>query len=83
MAGAGEIEVRDGVLNMINRKSGHYQPEREQLFRIRDISANRGWTSAESFFGSRVLKMMTTESTHRMWRGYINQITYGADFAPR
>ncbi len=52
VASAGEIEVRDGVLNMINRKSGHYQPDAEQLSRIRGILEEQGLDTGNIFFGA-------------------------------
>jgi hypothetical protein len=52
VASAGEIEVRDGVLNMINRKSGHYQPDAEQLSRIRGILEEQGLDTSNTFFGA-------------------------------
>jgi len=41
--------VRDGVPTLINRKSGHYQPDQEQLSLVRDMLQNRGSTSGGSF----------------------------------
>jgi hypothetical protein len=52
VASAGEIEVRDGVLNMINRKSGHYQPDEEQLSRIRGILEEQGLDTSSISFGA-------------------------------
>jgi hypothetical protein len=52
VACAGEIEVRDGAFNLINRKSGNYQPEEEQLSRIRSLLEEQGLDTSNIFFGA-------------------------------
>lgn len=42
VAGAGEIEVIDGVATLITRKSGHYLPTEEQLSQVRDMLSEQG-----------------------------------------
>ncbi len=37
---------------MINRKSGHYQPDAEQLSRIRGILEEQGLDTNNIFFGA-------------------------------
>lgn len=52
VAGAGEIEVRDGVPTLINRKSGHYQPSDEHLSQVRDMLQQQGIDISKILFGA-------------------------------
>ncbi|HEY2724946.1 MAG TPA: hypothetical protein VGI84_09690 [Pseudonocardiaceae bacterium] len=42
VAGAGELEVRNGIPKVVSRKSGHYQPTTEQLYLVRDMLREQG-----------------------------------------
>jgi hypothetical protein len=52
VAGAGELEVIDGVPTLINRKSGHYQPDEEQLSLVRDMLQEQGIDISRILFGT-------------------------------
>jgi hypothetical protein len=52
VAGAGELEVRDGLPVLITRKSGHYLPTEEQLFQVRDMLSEQGIDVSRVIFGS-------------------------------
>jgi hypothetical protein len=52
VAGAGELEVTDGVPTLINRKSGHYQPDEEQLSLVRDMLQEQGIDISTILFGA-------------------------------
>ncbi len=52
VAGAGELEVIDGVPTLINRKSGHYQPGEEQLSLVRDMLQEQGIDISRILFGA-------------------------------
>lgn len=42
VAGAGELEVRNGIPQVVSRKSGHYMPTVEQLLKVRDMLREQG-----------------------------------------
>ena len=42
VAGAGELDVRDGVVNVISRKSGHYMPTEEAQQQVLDELRRQG-----------------------------------------
>jgi hypothetical protein len=52
VAGAGELEVRDGLPVLITRKSGHYLPTEEQLLQVRDMLSEQGIDVSRVIFGS-------------------------------
>ncbi len=52
VAGAGELEVRDGLPVLITRKSGHYLPTEEQLSQVRDMLSEQGIDVSRVIFGS-------------------------------
>jgi hypothetical protein len=52
VAGAGELEVVDGVPTLINRKSGHYQPDEDQLSSVRDMLQEQGIDISRILFGA-------------------------------
>jgi hypothetical protein len=52
VAGAGEIEVIDGIPTLITRKSGHYLPTEEQLSQVRDMLREQGIDISGIIFGS-------------------------------
>jgi len=52
VAGAGELEVVDGVPTLINRKSGHYQPDEDQLSLVRDMLQEQGIDISRILFGA-------------------------------
>jgi hypothetical protein len=44
--------VIDGVPTLINRKSGHYQPDEEQLSLVRDMLQEQGIDISRILFGA-------------------------------
>lgn len=42
VAGAGEIAVRNGVPELLSRKSGHYLPSDEHQQQVRSVLAEQG-----------------------------------------
>jgi hypothetical protein len=53
VAGAGELEVRDGVVRVVTRKSGHYMPTPEMLSQVRDMLLEQGVDVSGAFFEDR------------------------------
>jgi len=51
VAGAGELEVHDGVPRVVTRKSGHYQPTPELLQQVRDMLRGQGIDVSGTLFG--------------------------------
>ena len=52
VVGAGELEVIDGVPTLMNRNSGHYQPDEEQLSLVRDMLQEQGIDISRILFGA-------------------------------
>jgi hypothetical protein len=42
VAGAGELEVRDGIPLIVTRKSAHYKPTLEMLLQVREMFREQG-----------------------------------------
>lgn len=51
VAGAGELEVHDGVVRFVTRKSGHYMPPPEMLSQVRDMLREQGIDVSGTIFG--------------------------------
>jgi nucleoside diphosphate kinase len=52
VAGAGEISVKDGVLQEITRKSGHYRPPEELQQQVLDVLGAKGIDVSSVYAGS-------------------------------